>query len=99
MVNEAALKEAFSKIKDEFSNIKDEIQRLNKIVNEITNIANHTEEYKKPVHHEKISEKDIERPKTEKKMKETIIKQHDISTNSTEVNVNVDEIIDADSYY
>ena len=90
MVNEVALKEAFSRIKDEFSNIKDEIKRLNTKVENIVNLANHTEVYRKNTNPEKNQEK-----KEKEKIKEVKpeIEVHNSAPKEKE------EIIDADSYY
>ena len=99
MVNEIALRDAFSKIKYEFSHIKNEIQRLDNIINEIANISNNTEEHGKSVHQEKTGKENIEKFKGNKKTKEIVIEQHNNHKNSTEVDVKVNEVIDADSYY
>ena len=99
MVNEIALKDAFSKIKDEFSHIKSEIQRLNNIISEITDMSNNTEEYRKSVR-QGITEKDnIEKFKENNKTKEIIIEQHNKHKDSTGIEIKTNEIIDADSYY
>ena len=90
MVNETALKDAFSKIKDEFSSIKNEIQRLNNVVDEIAKTKGHVEEYRK--------KPSVEKTKTEKKfLSETSVEGP--YTNIQEVSISNDEIIDADSYY
>lgn len=89
MISEIALKEAFIKIKDEFSFIKGEIERLNSKIDEVVQKTNHVEEYRKELQ-PNIS------VDFNKKVESSKIKN---SINPDEINIKVDEIIDADSYY
>ncbi|MAG48051.1 hypothetical protein CL617_05580 [archaeon] len=91
MVNETALKEAFSKIRDEFSSIKNQIQDLNEKLESAINNSDYSEEYRE------LAEKEIliQEPKKEKTIEESISK----GSENTEKKNKTDEIIDADSYY